>query len=73
MKDLIANVSDSSTEGRRISKHEWQVLQNSTLALSNHLQQLEFDWEEQEDDEILRREHAAAHESLAEVLSTVDH
>mmetsp|Transcript_32018 Transcript_32018/g.52909 ORF Transcript_32018/g.52909 Transcript_32018/m.52909 type:complete len:730 (-) Transcript_32018:42-2231(-) len=48
MKDLITNVSDSSSEGKQISKHEWKLLQNSALALNNHLQQLEFDWEEGE-------------------------
>jgi hypothetical protein len=72
MKDLITTVSDSSTEGRRISKHEWLLLQNSTLALSNHLQQLEFDWEEQ-DDGLLRRKAQAARESLADIFSAVEY
>jgi hypothetical protein len=72
MKDLITTVGDSSTEGRRISKHEWLLLQNSTLALSNHLQQLEFDWEEQ-DDGLLRRKAQAARESLADIFSAVEY
>lgn len=57
-KDLINNVSESSSEGRGISKHEWQLLQHSVLALSSRLQQLEFGWEDENEESSSQKHHS---------------
>lgn len=71
MKDLLTKMNDSSTEGRRITKQEWELLQDSSDALNSHLKLLEFDWDDTTDDSHdEQRQHYK--ESMAEVFSTSD-
>jgi hypothetical protein len=48
MKDTITKFTENSTEGRTISRRQWDKLKESFSVLNDQLGFLEFDWEEDE-------------------------
>lgn len=52
MKELVSQIRTCSTEGRQMSRIEWELLQLSSASLKSELDRLEFGWTEDEDDSV---------------------